>query len=118
MVISQATAGACSAGLSTTVFPVTSAGFEIETVLSPDDAQKGPYRFLGKLTEASAQESRDDRFVATWSVPGREPFAFAYVARAVTPGDFFFPGVQALDMYHPGVGGRSESGRLKVAPQG
>ncbi len=94
------------------------AGFEIETLLSPDDAQNGPYRFLGKLTAADAQESRDDRFVATMSLPGRQPYAFAYIARAVTPGDFFFPGAQALDMYHPAVAARSASGRLKVAPQG
>jgi len=94
------------------------AGFEIETLLSPDDADNGPYRFLGKLTAVDAQESRDDRYVATLSLPGRQTFAFAYVARAVTPGDFFLPGVQALDMYHPGVGARSAAGRLKVAPQG
>jgi uncharacterized protein YfaS (alpha-2-macroglobulin family) len=94
------------------------AGFEIETLLGPDDAQNGPYRFLGKLTAADAQESRDDRYVATLSVPGHQPYAFAYIARAVTPGDFFLPGAQALDMYHPGVGARSGAGRLKVAPRG
>ncbi|MDB5440486.1 MAG: alpha-2-macroglobulin, partial [Caulobacteraceae bacterium] len=40
------------------------AGFEIETVLGPDDAQSGPFKFLGTLTGADIQESRDDRYVA------------------------------------------------------
>ena len=39
--------------------------FEVETVLSADDAQNGPFRFLGKLSAADAQEARDDRGHAT-----------------------------------------------------
>jgi len=94
------------------------AGFEIETTLGPADAQTGPFRFLGKLTDASAQESRDDRYVAAFSLPGNQPYAFAYVARAVTPGAFFLPGAEAIDMYHSAVAGRSAAGRLVVAPAG
>ena len=94
------------------------AGFEIETTLSPDDAQNGPFKFLGKLTAADAQESRDDRYVAALAVLGNQPFAFAYVARAVTPGSFFLPGAEALDMYHPSLSARSVPGRLAVAPAG
>jgi uncharacterized protein YfaS (alpha-2-macroglobulin family) len=94
------------------------AGFEIETTLSPDDADTGPYKFLGKLTAPDAQESRDDRYIATLSLAGNQPFAFAYVARAVTPGDFFLPGTQAADMYHAGLSARSAPGRLRVAPAG
>jgi uncharacterized protein YfaS (alpha-2-macroglobulin family) len=92
------------------------AGFEIETTLSPDDAQSGPFKFLGKLSSASVQEARDDRFVATMSLPGNDNFAFAYVARAVTPGEFFLPGAEAIDMYHASVFGHSQAGRLVVAP--
>ena len=91
------------------------AGFEIETTLSPDDAETGPFKFLGKLTTASVQEARDDRYMAAMSLPGNSHFAFAYVARAVTPGEFFLPGAQAIDMYHSAVFGRSGSGRLVVA---
>ena len=47
------------------------AGFEVEMVLGPEDAQKGPFRFLGELSAASAQEARDDRYVAALTVPGR-----------------------------------------------
>jgi uncharacterized protein YfaS (alpha-2-macroglobulin family) len=94
------------------------AGFEIETTLGPDDAQTGPFRFLGKLTAASVQESRDDRYVAAYSLPGNEAFAFAYVARAVTPGAFYLPGAEVVDMYHAGVSGRSAGGRVVIAPAG
>jgi uncharacterized protein YfaS (alpha-2-macroglobulin family) len=94
------------------------AGFEIETTLGPDDAQKGPFKFLGELTAADAQESRDDRYVAALSLGGNKPFAFAYIARAVTPGSFFLPGVEALDMYHPALSARSAAGRLVVAAAG
>ncbi len=91
------------------------AGFEIETLLGPDDAQTGPFKFLGTLTSPDVQESRDDRYVAAMDLGGGKSFAFAYVARAVTPGEFFLPGTQAIDMYHPAVAGRSASGRLVVA---
>ncbi|MBA4793536.1 MAG: alpha-2-macroglobulin family protein [Phenylobacterium sp.] len=92
------------------------AGFEIETVLGPDDAQSGPFRFLGELSVADVQEARDDRYVAAMDLPGREDFAFAYVARAVTPGDFLFPGAQARDMYRPQVNARTGVGRTVIAP--
>jgi uncharacterized protein YfaS (alpha-2-macroglobulin family) len=74
----------------------------------------GPFRFLGQLTATSAQESRDDRYVASISLPGNKGFAVAYVARATTPGDFFLPGAEARDMYHPAVAARSAAGRAKI----
>ena len=92
------------------------AGFEIETVLSADDAQNGPFKFLGKLSAADVQESRDDRFVAAMDLPGREVFAFAYIARAVTPGDFLLPGAEARDMYRPTVAARTAARRVGIAP--
>jgi uncharacterized protein YfaS (alpha-2-macroglobulin family) len=94
------------------------AGFEIETVLGPDDAQNGPFKFLGKLSEADVQESRDDRYVAAMDLPGQTGFAFAYVARAVTPGDYLLPGAQARDMYRPTLTARTAAGRTAIAPGG
>ena len=105
------------------------AGFEIDATLSPEDADtaaetppgpgevakpKGPYAFLGALTKASVQEKRDDRYVATMTVPGQKGFALAYVARAVTPGDFFLPGATAGDMYRPSVVARTAPRRVKI----
>ena len=98
------------------------AGFEVETVLGPGDAastQKdqpgGPFRFLGVLTDTSVQEARDDRYVASLTLPGNKGFAVAYVARATTPGEFFLPGANARDMYHPAVAARSAPGRTTIA---
>ena len=92
------------------------AGFEVETVLGPEDASKGPFKFLGELSAAPTQEARDDRYVAALTIPGKKPYAVAYVARAVTPGDFFLPGAEARDMYRPSVVARSAPGRTRIAP--
>jgi uncharacterized protein YfaS (alpha-2-macroglobulin family) len=92
------------------------AGFEIETVLGPDDAQSGPFRFLGTLSNADVQESRDDRYVAAMGLAGKASFSFAYVARAVTPGEFLLPGAQARDMYRPALNARTAAGRTTIAP--
>ncbi len=94
------------------------AGWEIETVLSPDDAQNGPFKFLGELSAASAQESRDDRYVAAMEVAGGKAFALAYVVRAVTPGDFYLPGAEARDMYHPSVFARTPGRRTQIGAGG
>ncbi len=90
------------------------AGFEIETTLGPDDAQNGPFKFLGELSTAGAQESRDDRYVASLELAGNKRFALAYVVRAVTPGDFYLPGVEARDMYKPSVFARTAGGRTRI----
>jgi uncharacterized protein YfaS (alpha-2-macroglobulin family) len=107
------------------------AGLEIEAALKPADAQPAPvnadygdpankpapgrFAFLGVLTEPAMQEKRDDRYVAALTVTGAKPFVLAYVARAVTPGDFFLPGAEAKDMYRPAVYARTAPGRLRVA---
>jgi alpha-2-macroglobulin len=91
------------------------AGFEIETVLNPGDAQSGPFRFLGNLSYPDVQEARDDRYVASLNIAGQKGFSFAYVARAVTAGSFFLPGAEAKDMYRPGIYGRTDPGRLVIA---
>jgi uncharacterized protein YfaS (alpha-2-macroglobulin family) len=92
------------------------AGFEIETVLGPDDAQSGPFKFLGRLSNAGVQESRDDRYVAAMELAGHGEFTFAYVARAVTPGDFLLPGAEAKDMYHPSLNARTAAARTGITP--
>jgi len=91
------------------------AGFEIETTLGADDAQSGPFKFLGELSAPDVQEARDDRYVAAMDLAGGKTFAFAYVARAVTPGSFFLPAPEARDMYRPTVNARGVSGRVAIA---
>ncbi len=102
------------------------AGFEIETALGPDDGKgtgekgssNGPYSFLGSIDAPLAQESRDDRYVAALNIDGGKSFSVAYVARAVTPGDFYLPGAEAHDMYRPSIYARSAGSRAAIAPAG
>ncbi len=93
------------------------AGWEIETTLSPEDAKEGPFKFLGELTGVDVQEARDDRYIAAVDLAGNRPFAVAYVARAVTPGEFFLPAPEVRDMYRPAVNARGDVGRTTIAPQ-
>ena len=97
------------------------AGFEIETVLDPSDAEKtGAFAWLGSLSEFDMTEARDDRFVASWRYGRRNRAArrAAYVVRAVTEGDFAFPGAYVEDMYRPRINASTEAGRLSITPDG
>lgn len=95
------------------------AGFEIETILIPDDGamrrNSGPYKWIGAISYARIAEARDDRFVAAIDLY-RDRFTLAYVVRAVTPGEFILPGAVIEDMYRPGVVGRSAAQRVSIAP--
>ncbi|WP_370338247.1 alpha-2-macroglobulin [Parvularcula marina] len=93
------------------------AGFEIETVIRPEDAApNGPYTFLGTVALPNVAEARDDRFVAAIDTQGLISRRLAYIVRAVTPGEFTMPGAVAEDMYRPDVTGRSASGTVSIAP--
>ncbi|WP_233355994.1 alpha-2-macroglobulin family protein [Henriciella aquimarina] len=97
------------------------AGFEIETVLKPADGKRsegtdGAFSWLGEIDEAKTAEARDDRFVAAVDVRD-EPVRLAYVVRAVTPGNYAMPGVNAEDMYRPDVFARSAPGRITIDTQ-
>jgi len=93
------------------------AGFEIEGVLSPrDGAPNGPYGFLGMLKNADVAEARDDRFVISDILYGTDTQTYAYLVRAVTPGEFLAPGAVAEDMYKPSVSARSVSGSVVITP--
>lgn len=93
------------------------AGFEIEAILSPADAgETGPYRWLGELASTRIEEARDDRFVAALDLTNTDVYRLAYIVRAVTPGEFAYPGVVAEDMYDPAVFARSVPGRVTIRP--
>ncbi len=91
------------------------AGFEIEAVLTyaDGDSGEGAFSWLGDLDTAKIAESRDDRFVAAIDVRD-ETRVLAYVVRAVTAGEFVFPGAVTEDMYRPDVYARSASQRVTV----
>ncbi|MFQ5562286.1 MAG: alpha-2-macroglobulin [Parvularculaceae bacterium] len=94
------------------------AGFEIETVLRPEDGggrgRSGPYKWIGEISYPKIAEARDDRFVAAIDVR-KNRFTFAYIVRAVTPGDYVLPGGVVEDMYRPGVFARTASTSLSIA---
>ncbi len=83
------------------------AGFEIETILRPEDGNrkdglaKGPYAWVGNISPLQVAEKRDDRFVASLSTRNKDGHLSAYIVRAVTPGTFTMPGVVVEDMYRP-----------------
>ena len=97
------------------------AGFEIETVLKPRDAQRsrrenGAFAWVGSISSGRVAEARDDQFVAAVDLRD-EPRTLAYVVRAVTPGEYAIPGVQAEDMYRPEVNARTRAGRITITPR-
>jgi uncharacterized protein YfaS (alpha-2-macroglobulin family) len=91
------------------------AGFEIDSTLTNEDTQSGPFRFAGELTSANVQEARDDRFIAAIDVSSQKDFALAYVARAVTQGDYYLPGVEAKDFYRAETFGRTQGSRVTIS---
>jgi len=90
------------------------AGFEIESTLSSEDAQNGPFRFIGDLSAAKVQEARDDRYIAALDVSSSQGFQLAYIARAVTAGDFYLPGAEAKDFYRTDMYARTQGGRTAI----
>ena len=93
------------------------AGFEIESTLTSEDVQNGPFKFIGTLTDTKVQEARDDRYMAALDVSSQKGFEVAYIARAVTQGDFYLPGVEAKDFYRADMYGRTQGGRTTIGPR-
>lgn len=60
-------------------------------------------------------EMRDDRFVA--AIESSHTVRVAYLARAVTPGDFVLPPSFVEDMYTPELNARTAMGRLVIEAQ-
>ena len=89
------------------------AGFEIETVLNPSNAQA--YPTARNIDYARVAEARDDRFVAAVDIIDRNEKSVAYIVRAVTPGDFALPGAVGEDMYRMDVFARTEAGRVSIS---
>ncbi|NVO56097.1 alpha-2-macroglobulin family protein [Rhodobacteraceae bacterium B1Z28] len=89
------------------------AGVEID---NPSLLRSGDVRSLDwlDLSEASHTEFRSDRFLAAVDLSGRETVTLAYVARAVTPGDFHHPAASVEDMYRPQNRARTATGRVVV----
>ncbi|MEZ5829934.1 MAG: MG2 domain-containing protein [Dongiaceae bacterium] len=96
------------------------AGFEAEIASLASARQTGDYSWLPELTQPTYVEYRDDRFVAAFDIYDRfngnqnREFAFAYLVRAVTPGDYVLPGPSIEDMYQPTYRGHGVGGRVQI----
>ncbi len=103
----------------TVIADLLPAGFEIETILRPEDGKRednnaGPYAWVGEIAELEIAEARDDRFVASLKTQNQSRHRIAYVVRAVTAGDFTIPGVVIEDMYRPGEVAITPAGRVTI----
>lgn len=100
------------------------AGLEIETPIAGDAGKAYPW--LGPLSDVTMEEARDDRFFAAFFVGSqyrpvnskkpepRPEFRLAYIARAVTPGNFAMPAGVVEDMYAPAIMARTAMGKIAV----
>ena len=88
------------------------AGFEIENPRIATRERLGP-----ALDEASGSkhvEMRDDRLLLFVDIPGAGKRFYEYVVRAVTPGRFVLPAVDATCMYNPAISSVHGAGEVRV----
>jgi uncharacterized protein YfaS (alpha-2-macroglobulin family) len=97
------------------------AGLEIESILTEAETKPDSlYDFVGKIRDLDLAEARDDRVVVSERLSrwDSSDLVVAYIVRAVTEGDFIFPGAVAEDMYRPDIRGRTQATRLRVSGSG
>lgn len=112
------------------------AGWEIESLVSPDDAgsdnhdredtendrTKPPYAFLGPLSQTEHAAARDDRYSAALRFTTQSPqlaergFHVAYIVRAITPGHFTLPEAVVSARQRPSLMARTASGVIEITP--
>jgi uncharacterized protein YfaS (alpha-2-macroglobulin family) len=105
------------------VIDLLPAGLEIENERLSNTRRTGDLAWLPDLSDGGYSEYRDDRYVAAFDAgqfsnyastnEGR--FAFAYILRAVTPGQYKVPAIEVEDMYKPEIRARGDMGNLSVA---
>ena len=90
------------------------AGLEIETIIPANDEA---YPFLeNKLDRFQTAEMRDDRLVAATRTYYHKTrtYDIAYLVRAVTPGEFIWPGAVVEDMYREQEHAITAAKRIKI----
>jgi alpha-2-macroglobulin len=91
-------------------------GLEIDNPSLVSSASAAAFEWLPEATSNAYLEFRDDRFAAamTREKDDTSEMNFAYVVRAVTPGQFILPPALVEDMYRPFLNAKTESGKLEV----
>jgi uncharacterized protein YfaS (alpha-2-macroglobulin family) len=73
--------------------------------------------WLDELTDPNSQTAADDRYAAAFDLTEDKPtFRLAVMLRAVTPGEYEYPGIELADMYRPGIYARQGAVRVTVLP--
>jgi uncharacterized protein YfaS (alpha-2-macroglobulin family) len=118
VVVIKGTRADASQAAQTLVVDLLPAGFEIETATVSKGRSTTDYSWLPNLTDPTYTEERDDRFVAALDLrSSAKDFTLAYIVRAVTAGEFYYPALVVEDMYEPETTGRTAMSKLTVAPQ-
>ncbi|MCS7313069.1 MAG: hypothetical protein NZ742_09195, partial [Acidobacteria bacterium] len=68
----------------------------------------------GRLWAPEYVDVWDDRIVVFGRLPGATTRSYYYLARVVTPGEFFQPAASAQVMYRPEIRGQTDVGRLSI----
>ena len=91
-------------------------GLEIDNPSLVSSASVAAFNWLPEGTANAHLEFRDDRFSAamTREKDDTSEMNFAYVVRAVTPGNFVLPPALVEDMYRPFLNAKTESGVLEI----
>ncbi len=91
-------------------------GLEIDNPSLVISASAANFDWLPEAPTNAYLEFRDDRFAAALTRENGDnaDVTFAYVVRAVTPGQFTLPPAQVEDMYRPYLNARTDSGALEV----
>ena len=90
------------------------AGLEIENANLDGAGELGLVPVIGRATNADFVSARDDRFVAALTLGARARFQLAYMARAVTPGQYSAPGLLIEDMVAPRFRARTGATAITV----
>lgn len=94
------------------------AGLEVDNPRLADARGQDAFDWLPELSVTRHIEPLDDRFVAALDLDEEHTtFRVAYLARAVTPGEYALPPVTVEDMYRPQYRGQSDSGKLLISQQ-
>ncbi|WP_417914398.1 alpha-2-macroglobulin family protein [Candidatus Electronema sp. JM] len=120
--------GEADAGLDTQslLIDLLPAGFEIEKAIISGTDVAASFAWLPELSAAQYTDARDDRFIAAFNtqelptMTGNSklrPFRFAYLVRAVTPGNYALPPTEVEAMYRPEYRARNKAGAVTVDKQ-
>jgi len=92
------------------------AGLEIDNANLLREGDVRALDWLATPVDAAMTEARAERFLAAVDWTSEFALRLAYVARAVSPGDFHYAAPLVEDMYRPTIRAVGETGRVTIRP--